>query len=165
MISAGEDITGSGMTANGPSAASVTVKLSAQRRQRAVRSASVTRIPSAVRDRSASQMSPRCGRRPGADFQSAGIYSRGSVPLTSHLGLPAAAAGTDQPLAPIEYGRFSVVPRGHLGWLGLDLMAAIAGHQRISDLRSLGCAVEGRPSVATADPSQTLGAPCCTLPM
>jgi hypothetical protein len=39
--------------------------------------------------------------------------------------LPAAAFGADQPLAPIGHGRFGAVPLGHLGRVGLDLMAAI----------------------------------------
>jgi hypothetical protein len=34
-------------------------------------------------------------------------------------------AGTYQPLPPIEHGRFGAVPSGHLGGIGLDLMAAI----------------------------------------
>jgi len=42
-----------------------------------------------------------------------------------HIDLAAAAAGTDQPLAPIEHGRFGAVPLGHLGRIGLYLMPAI----------------------------------------
>jgi hypothetical protein len=38
--------------------------------------------------------------------------------------LPAAAAGTDEPPAPIEHGRFGVVPGSQLGGIGLDLRAA-----------------------------------------
>ena len=36
----------------------------------------------------------------------------------------AAAAGTDQPLASIEHGRFGAVPSSHLGGVGLDLILA-----------------------------------------
>jgi len=36
----------------------------------------------------------------------------------------AAALRTDQPLAPIEHGRFGAVPSSHLAGVGLDLMPA-----------------------------------------
>jgi hypothetical protein len=48
-----------------------------------------------------------------------------SSPLRSrhhHVDLSAAAAGTDQPLAPIEHGRFGAVPSSHLGRVGLNLV-------------------------------------------
>jgi len=32
-----------------------------------------------------------------------------AVPVRTHIDLPAAAAGTHQPLAPIEYGRFGAI--------------------------------------------------------
>jgi hypothetical protein len=48
-----------------------------------------------------------------------------SVPVTHHIDLPAAATGTDQPLAPNEDCRFGNVPSSHLGGIGFDLMAAI----------------------------------------
>jgi hypothetical protein len=41
----------------------------------------------------------------------------------NHISLPAAAAGTHQPLAPIEDVGAGAVPNGHLGGIGLDLMA------------------------------------------
>ena len=41
-----------------------------------------------------------------------------------HIGRPAAAPGTHQPLAPIEYGRFGAVASSHLVRVGLDLMLA-----------------------------------------
>jgi len=39
--------------------------------------------------------------------------------------LTAAALGADQPLSPIGHRRFGAVLLGHLGGIGLDLMAAI----------------------------------------
>jgi hypothetical protein len=42
-----------------------------------------------------------------------------------HVDLTAAALGADQPLAPIGHGRFGAVLLGHLGRVGLNLMAAI----------------------------------------
>src|ERR1700730_6004083 len=42
-----------------------------------------------------------------------------------HIDLPAAAAGTDQPLAPIEHGCFGAVPSGHLGWVRLRLVLRV----------------------------------------
>jgi hypothetical protein len=42
-----------------------------------------------------------------------------------HIDLTAAAFGADQPLAPIGHGRFGAVLLGHLGRVGLDLVAAI----------------------------------------
>jgi hypothetical protein len=39
--------------------------------------------------------------------------------------LAAAALGADQPLSPIGHSRFGAVPLGHLGRIGLNLMAAI----------------------------------------
>jgi hypothetical protein len=48
-----------------------------------------------------------------------------------HIDLSAAAAGTDQPLAPIEDGRFGAVPSSHRGGIGLDLMLAfLAPHDQ-----------------------------------
>jgi hypothetical protein len=41
-----------------------------------------------------------------------------------HIDPPAPAAGTDEPLAPIEHWRFGAVPSSHLGGVGLDLMLA-----------------------------------------
>jgi cold shock CspA family protein len=38
--------------------------------------------------------------------------------------LPAAAFGADQPLAPVEHGRFGAVPSSHINGIGLDLMLA-----------------------------------------
>jgi len=35
-----------------------------------------------------------------------------------HIGLAAAAARTDEPLAPIEHGRFGALPSSHLGGIG-----------------------------------------------
>ena len=46
--------------------------------------------------------------------------SDGPASLGSGRHLPAATFGTDQPLAPIEHGRFGAVPRSHLGGIGLD---------------------------------------------
>jgi hypothetical protein len=51
-----------------------------------------------------------------------------------HVGLPAAAAGTDEPLAPIEHGRFGTIPSSHLGGIGLDLMPAILAPHDQPDL-------------------------------
>jgi hypothetical protein len=48
------------------------------------------------------------------------------APAHHHIGLPAAAGGTHQPLTPIEHGRCGAVPLGHVGWVGLDLVTAIA---------------------------------------
>ena len=63
------------------------------------------------------------GRRRGS------IYSRRRfVPLTTIFDLPAGAARTDQPLAPIEHGRPGAVPSGHLGGVGLDLVTIAAPH-------------------------------------
>ena len=73
-----------------------------------------------------------------------------------HIDLPAAAAGTDQPLAPIEHGRFGAVPGSHLGGVGLDLMLAFlapddqpdlgrggdAERHRRATIRFHGCAIE-----------------------
>ena len=42
-----------------------------------------------------------------------------------HIDLPAAAAGTDQRLAPIEHGRIGAVSRSHLGDVRVDLMPAL----------------------------------------
>jgi hypothetical protein len=42
-----------------------------------------------------------------------------------HIDLMAAAFGADEPGAPIEHRRFGAVPLGHLGGIGLDLVAAI----------------------------------------
>jgi len=39
-----------------------------------------------------------------------------------HVGITTAAAGTHQPLAPIEHGRFGTVASTHLGWVRFDLM-------------------------------------------
>jgi hypothetical protein len=39
-----------------------------------------------------------------------------------HIDLPAAAAGADQPLAPIEHGLFGPIPSSHLRGIGLYLM-------------------------------------------
>ncbi|MGA7862796.1 MAG: hypothetical protein WCA23_02155, partial [Stellaceae bacterium] len=38
--------------------------------------------------------------------------------------MPAATAGADQPLAPVEHGHFGAVPSSHLEGIGLDLMLA-----------------------------------------
>jgi hypothetical protein len=46
-------------------------------------------------------------------------------PAHHHINRPAAAAGTDEPPAPIEDGRFDAAPSSHLGEVGLDLMPAI----------------------------------------
>ena len=40
------------------------------------------------------------------------------------INAPAAASGTDQPLAPIEHGRFGTVPGRHLGGVWLNSMPA-----------------------------------------
>ena len=45
-------------------------------------------------------------------------------PAHHHIDPPAPASGTDQPLAPVEHGRFGAVPRSHLGGIGLNLMLA-----------------------------------------
>jgi hypothetical protein len=42
-----------------------------------------------------------------------------------HVGLAAAAAGADEPGAPIEHRRCRAVSVGHLGGVRLDLMPAI----------------------------------------
>jgi hypothetical protein len=48
-----------------------------------------------------------------------------------HVDLSAAAAGTDQPLAPIENGGFGAVPSSHLGRIRLNLMLAfLAPHDQ-----------------------------------
>jgi hypothetical protein len=39
-------------------------------------------------------------------------------PADHHIDLPAAAAGTDQPLAPIEHGRFGAVTGSHFYGIG-----------------------------------------------
>ena len=49
----------------------------------------------------------------------------GLRPRHYHIRLTAAAARTDQPLAPIEDGRFGAIPSSHLGRVGLDLVLAI----------------------------------------
>jgi hypothetical protein len=57
-----------------------------------------------------------------------GVMSGPLSPLRpghDHIDFAAAAFGTDQPLTPIEHGHFGAVPLGHLGRVGLDLMAAI----------------------------------------
>ena len=41
-----------------------------------------------------------------------------------HVSITAAAAGTHQPLAPIEDAGIGAVPSSHLGGVGLDLMLA-----------------------------------------
>jgi hypothetical protein len=45
-------------------------------------------------------------------------------PAHHHINLPASAAGTDEPFAPTEHGRFGAEPSSHLGGIGLDLMLA-----------------------------------------
>jgi hypothetical protein len=42
-----------------------------------------------------------------------------------HIDLTAAALGADQPLSPIGHRRCRAVPLGHLGGVGLNLVAAI----------------------------------------
>jgi hypothetical protein len=54
-----------------------------------------------------------------------GDFTSPSAPLRSghhHVNLAATAFGTDQPVALIGHGSFGVVPSGHLGGVGLDLM-------------------------------------------
>jgi hypothetical protein len=46
-------------------------------------------------------------------------------PAHHHIGLPAAAFGTDLPLAPIGHGHLGAVSLGHLGGVGLNLMLTI----------------------------------------
>jgi hypothetical protein len=38
--------------------------------------------------------------------------------------IAAAALGADQPIAPIENGRFGAISSSHLRWVGLNLMLA-----------------------------------------
>jgi hypothetical protein len=71
-----------------------------------------------------------CGCRPqsamGPDFRTRSRRARLS-PFRSghhHVDLPAAALGTDEPLAPIEHGRFGAIPSSHLSRVWLDLMLA-----------------------------------------
>jgi hypothetical protein len=56
------------------------------------------------------------------------------APAHHHIDLPAAAAGADPPLAPIEHGRFAAIPSSHLGGVGRDLMAAILAPNDQPDL-------------------------------
>jgi hypothetical protein len=45
--------------------------------------------------------------------------------------LPAAAMGIDEPLGPIEHGRFGAVSSSHLGGIGLDrMLARLAPHDQ-----------------------------------
>jgi hypothetical protein len=59
-----------------------------------------------------------------------GSHPRGTLPAAplsrghDHIDFAAATAGTDQPFAPIEHGRFGAVPCSHLGGIGFDLMLA-----------------------------------------
>jgi hypothetical protein len=46
-----------------------------------------------------------------------------------HIDLSAAALGADQPRVPIRDGHLRAVALGHLGGVGLDLMAAIEAPQ------------------------------------
>jgi hypothetical protein len=55
-----------------------------------------------------------------------------------HIGLPAAAAGADEPGAPIEHRRCHAVSLGHLAAVGLNLMPAILAPNDQADLRSGG---------------------------
>jgi hypothetical protein len=56
-----------------------------------------------------------------------GVSVRSSrLPVTlrpghDHIDFAAAAFGTDEPIAPVEHGRFGAVPRSHLGRPGLQL--------------------------------------------
>jgi hypothetical protein len=51
-------------------------------------------------------------------------FTRATAPAHQHIDLPVAAFGADQPLAPIENGRFDAVPSSHLAGIGFDLMLA-----------------------------------------
>jgi hypothetical protein len=55
-------------------------------------------------------------------------------PAHHHVNLPATAAGTDQPLPPIEHGGPSPVPSSHFGGIGLDLMLAFLAPNDQSDV-------------------------------
>ena len=70
----------------------------------------------------AGSLGHRNGTRANRPSQSSRPRSSQRSPLGSghdHIDLPAAAAGTHQPLAPIEYGRFGAVASSHLGVVGL----------------------------------------------
>jgi hypothetical protein len=76
-----------------------------------------------------------------------------------HVDRPAAAAGTDEPVAPIKHRRFGAVAFGELTGVGLDLMLAItapddepdAGRRQRSRASS-----EGRGRISTACPVAAL---------
>jgi len=57
-------------------------------------------------------------------------------PCDDHIGLPSAAAGTDEPLAPIEDAGVGAVPSSRLDEIGLDLMLARLAPHDNPDLRS-----------------------------
>jgi hypothetical protein len=65
-------------------------------------------------------------------------------PAHHHIDPPAAAARTDQLLAPIEDGRFGAVPGSHLGGVGLDLMPTVLAPHDLPDLDRGGSALEQR---------------------
>ncbi len=56
-----------------------------------------------------------------------GVYRR-SVPLTTNIHLPAAAAGAHKPIAPIGYGHLGAVSLRHLAGVGLNLAIALPDH-------------------------------------
>jgi hypothetical protein len=57
-------------------------------------------------------------------LRSLGVSLSPLGPGQDHIGLPSAAFGADQLLAPIEHWRFGAVPSSHLNGIRLDLMAA-----------------------------------------
>jgi hypothetical protein len=75
--------------------------------------AAALRGPTAPDPDTPARSAARCDRRSAAASQRLGIYGRRFAPTHHHIGVPAAPAGTDQPLAPAR-----VTPR--LRYLPLD---------------------------------------------
>jgi hypothetical protein len=67
----------------------------------------------------------------------------------------AAAFGADQPVAPIENGRFGAVPSGHFGGIGLDLMSAVRAPHGEANASS-SCAAERHGWAGVRPPSRLI---------
>jgi hypothetical protein len=83
-------------------------------------------LPNTAQVRSGLPAGAKGIRTPGPTVNGADPEGRPTRPCPAHhhIDLPAAAFGTDQPLAPIRHGLFAAVPSSHLGGIGLDLMLA-----------------------------------------
>jgi hypothetical protein len=85
-----------------------------------------------------------------------------------HIDLPAAAAGADEPLAPVRYCRLGTIPAGLLGRVGFALVTAGFTHDdelhasggrialRQSNPRSAICGMTSQPMTTAASEKGTL---------